>query len=111
MSSNLAIITKTADFAAKKHSEQRRKDKEETPYINHPIGVAHLATSVGETEDLVILQACLLHDTVEDTDTTHEELVREFGEEVANVVKEVRVILKVLYYLNFANLISLFKKR
>lgn len=54
--SDLALFTKTADFAAKKHRDQRRKNTEAAPYINHPIGVAYLATSVGGVTDLVIVQ-------------------------------------------------------
>lgn len=52
----LAIFAKTADFAAKKHRDQRRKNSEAAPYINHPIGVAHLAASIGGVTDLVVLQ-------------------------------------------------------
>lgn len=54
--SELALFAKTADFAAKKHRDQRRKNIEAAPYINHPIGVAHLATSIGGVTDLVVLQ-------------------------------------------------------
>jgi guanosine-3',5'-bis(diphosphate) 3'-pyrophosphohydrolase len=56
---DLITFTKTADFAAKKHRDQRRKDKESSPYINHPIGVAYLATSLGGVTDLVTLQVRL----------------------------------------------------
>ena len=62
------------DFAAKKHKDQRRKDPDETPYINHPIGVAHSLAHEGKVEDLNVLKAAILHDTVEDTDTTIEEV-------------------------------------
>lgn len=86
---DLITLTATADFAARKHRDQRRKDKEASPYINHPIGVAHNATAIGGITDIVTLQACLLHDTVEDTNTTYEELVDAFGKEVADVVMEV----------------------
>jgi guanosine-3',5'-bis(diphosphate) 3'-pyrophosphohydrolase len=86
---DLGILTATANFAAKKHRDHRRKDKEASPYINHPIGTAFLATSVGGITDLKVLQAALLHDTVEDADTTHEELVTTFGQEVAGIVAEV----------------------
>ncbi|PZV09101.1 MAG: phosphohydrolase [Leptolyngbya sp.] len=76
-------------FSATKHSAQRRKDKEASPYINHPIRVAQLLASEGGVTDLVILQAAILHDTVEDTDTTPEEIERHFGPEVRRVVEEV----------------------
>jgi (p)ppGpp synthase/HD superfamily hydrolase len=76
-------------FAATKHSDQRRKDREASPYINHPIRVAQLLATEGGVTDLVTLQAAILHDTVEDTDTTPEELERHFGPEVRRVVAEV----------------------
>lgn len=76
-------------FSATKHSDQRRKDKEASPYINHPIRVAQLLASEGGVTDLVTLQAAILHDTVEDTDTTPEEIERHFGPEVRRVVEEV----------------------
>ncbi|RHZ87439.1 hypothetical protein Glove_34g93 [Diversispora epigaea] len=76
------------DFAAKKHAFQRRKDVERTPYINHPIGVAkNLADAC--IFDLATIQAAILHDTVEDTDTTFEEIEERFGKEVRDIVDEV----------------------
>ncbi|RXG61779.1 hypothetical protein Avbf_10333 [Armadillidium vulgare] len=90
LSSNddLGQLVKCMNFAAIKHKSQRRKDLSQTPYINHPIGVANLLVEGGIT-DLVTLQAALLHDTVEDTNTTFEEISAEFGEEVCSVVREV----------------------
>ena len=85
---NLNLIVKCADFAAIKHKDQRRKDEFATPYINHPIGVAYYLTDNGVTDPNVIM-AALLHDTVEDTDTTLEEIEKEFGKEVAGIVDEV----------------------
>ena len=76
-------------FAAGKHRDQRRKDREESPYINHPIQVAELIARVGRVSDLATLQAAVLHDTVEDTETTFEELEEKFGVEVASLVREV----------------------
>lgn len=81
-------ILKAVQFAATKHSNQRRKNKEASPYINHPIEVANHLSSVGEVEDEDILIAALLHDTIEDTDTTREEIAAEFGERVASLVCE-----------------------
>eukprot|EP01132_Coremiostelium_polycephalum_P006146 gene6146-7656_t len=83
------LLLKTVDFAAKKHKDQRRKDKGATPYINHPIGVAKNIIEIGRVSDPVILQAALLHDTIEDTATTQEELREEFGDKVTDVVLEV----------------------
>jgi len=74
-------------FASEKHRFQHRKDGM-TPYINHPIQVAHLLSSHGET-DPVLLAAALLHDTIEDTDATAEDLKTKFGEEVLALVLEV----------------------
>ncbi|XP_060611434.2 guanosine-3',5'-bis(diphosphate) 3'-pyrophosphohydrolase MESH1 [Anolis sagrei] len=78
-----------AHFAACKHSSQRRKDPERTPYINHPIGVAQILAQEGGVTDLAVLQAALLHDTVEDTDTTFLEIEERFGAEVRRIVEEV----------------------
>lgn len=76
-------------FAAEKHSKQRRKDVEATPYINHPIAVAELLARVGKVDDPAALQAAILHDTVEDTATTPEEIERHFGHVVRSLVQEV----------------------
>ncbi len=75
-------------FAADKHRDQRRKGEHSSPYINHPIVVAETLARSGIT-DLVTLQAAVLHDTIEDTETTAEELEAEFGPEVRDVVMEV----------------------
>ncbi|KAF7239573.1 Guanosine-3',5'-bis(diphosphate) 3'-pyrophosphohydrolase MESH1 [Varanus komodoensis] len=84
-----ARLLDTADFAARKHAAQRRKDPERTPYINHPIGVAQILAQEAGVADLAVLQAALLHDTVEDTDTTFAEIEERFGEEVRRIVEEV----------------------
>ncbi|GMR39823.1 hypothetical protein PMAYCL1PPCAC_10018, partial [Pristionchus mayeri] len=85
----LALILKAADFAARKHHSQRRKDPEQTPYINHPIGVAYILSAEGGVSDPAVLAAAYLHDTVEDTETTFDEIEKEFGEEILTIVKEV----------------------
>ena len=74
-------------FAAVKHRSQKRKDKYGTPYINHPIHVANLLVNAGVT-DVDIIIAGLLHDTVEDTGTTADEITREFGARVSDMVME-----------------------
>ena len=76
-------------FAADKHRDQRRKNAEASPYINHPIEVAELLARVGGVTDIVTLQGAILHDTIEDTQTTPEELERIFGAAVRAVVEEV----------------------
>lgn len=76
-------------FAAHKHRDQRRKDEGASPYINHPIALANILVNEGGIIDHVVLCAAILHDTIEDTETSYEELVREFGKEIADVVAEV----------------------
>ncbi len=76
-------------FASEKHRDHRRKGNTAAPYINHPIAVADQLAANGCAEDTGLLMAALLHDVVEDTDTTHEELLGIFGERVAGIVKEV----------------------
>jgi len=83
------LILKAAHFAAKKHRDQRRKDEDVSPYINHPIYVAKIISEIGNVEDPEVLAAALLHDTLEDTKTTPEELIDNFGERVCNLVQEV----------------------
>ena len=86
---NVAAILKAIHFAADKHRNQRRKDVEASPYINHPIELAELLARVGGVTDLVTLQGAILHDTVEDTETTFEELEKNFGAEVREIVANV----------------------
>ena len=83
-----AHLLKAIAFAAGKHSGQRRKDVAASPYINHPIAVATVLATEGEVSDEVILLAAALHDTVEDTETTFEELEEHFGLEVTDLVRE-----------------------
>ncbi len=83
------LLLHSIDFACKKHRDQRRKNKIAAPYINHPVGVAHILWTEGGVRDIDVLQAAVLHDTVEDTDTTHEELVKEFCQRVAGIVEDV----------------------
>ena len=85
----IAKVLAAAEFAAFKHREQRRKGVRGSPYINHPLAVAStLATEAG-VEDVDVLAAAILHDTIEDTDTTEAEVERAFGPEVASIVAEV----------------------
>ena len=89
MKSELALLLKALTFAAHKHRDQRRKDAEASPYINHPIALADVLVNEGGVTDVEVLCAALLHDTVEDTATTHEELVDAFGSRIARIVAEV----------------------
>jgi (p)ppGpp synthase/HD superfamily hydrolase len=88
-SCDLVTILQALHFAAIKHRDQRRKGAEASPYINHPIEVAELLARVGGVTDSVILQAAILHDTLEDTQTTPAELDTIFGPEVRKVVEEI----------------------
>ncbi len=81
-------ILHAAHFAARKHADQRRKNAAASPYVNHPLEVAHILATVGGVTDEDILVAAILHDTVEDTDTTADELAEVFGERVAGLVME-----------------------
>ena len=83
------LILKAAHFSAQKHSTQRRKDENASPYINHPISVALAIAQIGGVDDPEILAAALLHDTLEDTETTPEELEDEFGKKVCEYVLDV----------------------
>lgn len=76
-------------FAAEKHRNQRRKDADASPYINHPIALANVLANEGNIIDVSVLCAAILHDTVEDTETTFEELEREFGSSITGIVREV----------------------
>jgi guanosine-3',5'-bis(diphosphate) 3'-pyrophosphohydrolase len=86
---NALRLLQAIDFAADKHRAQRRKSAEGVPYINHPIGVARLLAEVGGVEDEDVLMAAILHDTLEDTATTREELEAAFGPAVRGLVEEV----------------------
>jgi guanosine-3',5'-bis(diphosphate) 3'-pyrophosphohydrolase len=83
------VILSALQFAAHKHRDQRRKDLEASPYINHPIALANVLWGEGEVHDPVVICAALLHDTIEDTETTAEEIRERFGAKVARVVEEV----------------------
>ena len=87
-STGIAAFLKALKFAADKHSTQRRKGYEASPYINHLIEVAEILSRVGRITDPVTLQAAILHDTIEDTTTTAEELESHFGTEVLSLIEE-----------------------
>ena len=84
-------IAAAAVFAAKKHGDQKRKTGE--PYITHPIAVAEILIQIGMDADTV--SAGLLHDTLEDTDTTEEEIATIFGKEVGEMVQAVTKISRI----------------
>lgn len=75
-------------YASLMHRDQRRKDSVKSPYVNHLIDVANLLSSVGRVNDECSLMAAVLHDVVEDTKATHEELEVKFGRSVRELVEE-----------------------
>lgn len=89
MENDIQRLTRAFNFAAQRHIDQRRKDYRAAPYINHPANVADLVTKHTGGNDINLIIAALLHDTVEDVGVTFEELEREFGKDVADLVREV----------------------
>jgi len=85
----LAALIQAVAFAADKHRNQRRKDAQASPYINHPIALANVLANEGGVQDVTVLCVAVLHDTIEDTETTADELRALIGEQVASVVLEV----------------------
>lgn len=85
---NINLLLRAITFSAEKHKYQRRKGFNQVPYINHPLKVCKLLSDCGE-ENETLLIAAILHDVVEDTDTTAEELTKEFGEDICKLVLEV----------------------
>ena len=79
----MTIIERAIDFAVKAHEGTKRKGKE-TPYILHPIEVMTIVASM--TNDEEVIAAAVLHDTVEDTAVTKEDIVQTFGERIAALV-------------------------
>jgi guanosine-3',5'-bis(diphosphate) 3'-pyrophosphohydrolase len=88
MQDGLGLVLRAAVFAAEKHRGQVRKGADATPYIHHPIAVAQTLAEEGEVTDPELIAAALLHDTIEDTLTVHDDLVEAFGDRVANLVAE-----------------------
>ena len=86
---SVGTLVEAVAFAASKHRDQRRKDVAASPYINHPIALANVLANEGGVTNLTALCAAVLHDTVEDTDTTAKELADIFGDKVTSIVLEV----------------------
>ena len=83
------LLIAALGFAAERHRNQRRKDAEASPYVNHPIALANVLANEAGIEDESTLIAALLHDTIEDTEATEAELVQRFGQEISTMVLEV----------------------
>lgn len=84
----LALLLRAIRFAALKHRDQRRKDNT-TPYINHPIEVAENVMTIGRITDINTIVSAILHDTIEDTNATGDELEQNFGPVIRSIVEEV----------------------
>ena len=88
-SQHLQRLLAALSFAAARHKDQRRKDSDASPYINHPVALANILCNEGQVTDIEVLCAALLHDTLEDTDTSAAELQALFGRRVCDIVVEV----------------------
>lgn len=86
---DIRLISRAVQFAADRHSDQRRKGVRAEPYINHLAEVAALIAEATDGRDPALVAAAFLHDTVEDTDTTHDEIVDVFGPDIAGLVASV----------------------
>ncbi|HEC60187.1 hypothetical protein LCGC14_1021930 [marine sediment metagenome] len=87
--SDTVMLIEAINFAAKAHKNQRRKGDGDSPYINHLIEVLSLLSSSAKVTDTNILIAAVLHDILEDTDTSESELIDKFGATVASYVSSV----------------------
>ena len=84
----ILILFKALAFSAEKHITQKRKDIDKSPYINHPIALANILAQRWVIDENVLC-AAILHDTIEDTETTADELRKHFGEKITSIVLEV----------------------
>jgi guanosine-3',5'-bis(diphosphate) 3'-pyrophosphohydrolase len=86
---DLARLLDAASYAAVQHRAQRRKGADGSPYVNHPLEVAHELAGTGGVRDLDVLIAAVLHDTVEDTGALPADIEKRFGAAVRALVDEV----------------------
>lgn len=87
--SDLHLLMRALNYAAEQHKAQRRKGNESVPYINHPIKVTAIITQFVPNAGDELIAAALLHDVVEDTDATIDDIKNRFGEKIASIVQEV----------------------
>ena len=83
---DLQRLAAALHYAARCHRNQRRKNEEQDPYINHPISLLHVLAVEAHITDADVLCAALLHDVIEDSPTTREDIAALFGEDIARVV-------------------------
>ncbi len=88
MLSSLRLVSEAAELAARRHNGMARKGRGHEPYINHLAEVANLLSAATDGADAELVAAGWLHDTIEDTETTREELAERFSERVASLVVE-----------------------
>lgn len=86
---DVVLVARAYAFAAERHVKDVRKGANKEPYINHPIEVAELVAIATEGRDPNLIAAAVLHDTIEDTDTSYDDLREEFNSEIADLVAEV----------------------
>jgi (p)ppGpp synthase/HD superfamily hydrolase len=89
MLTGIRLVSEAADFAARRHSGMARKGRGNEPYVNHLAEVANLLATATDGADAELVAAGWLHDTIEDTETTREELAQKFSKRVAALVVEV----------------------
>jgi guanosine-3',5'-bis(diphosphate) 3'-pyrophosphohydrolase len=89
MSGEAGLLLGVLAFAAERHSRQRRKDVDASPYINHPIALANVLANEAGIDSIDVLAAAVLHDTLEDTETTVADLDAAFGPRITRIVLEV----------------------
>ena len=90
---DMAVIDRAVEYAANKHRDQKRKDG--SPYIIHPLAVAEIVAEMGLDTDAIL--GAILHDCIEDTDSTYDEIARQFGSTVASLVEGVTKLTRVEY--------------
>ncbi|MBQ3216652.1 MAG: bifunctional (p)ppGpp synthetase/guanosine-3',5'-bis(diphosphate) 3'-pyrophosphohydrolase, partial [Oscillospiraceae bacterium] len=90
---DIAVIDRAVEYADKKHANQKRKDG--SPYIIHPLAVAEIVAEIGLDTDAIL--GAILHDCIEDTDSTHDDIARQFGSSVAALVEGVTKLTRVEY--------------
>jgi (p)ppGpp synthase/HD superfamily hydrolase len=88
MLTGIRLVSEAAELAARRHTGQQRKARPNEPYVNHLAEVACLLSAATNGEDAELVAAGWLHDTLEDTETTREELTQRFGLRVAGLVEE-----------------------
>ena len=88
MNVDLRRLTKALLFAAEAHRNQRRKGAAQEPYLNHLVEVLDLLVQATDGTDTDMLIAAILHDVVEDTSASYEDVAKNFGERVAEIVRE-----------------------